>query len=75
MAYTRRTAPSFRACSAKLCRSTGKRDVHDSELLLFLQVNPAGGRAVELDLQDDTELVVDAAVEQFSNGQAWPNML
>lgn len=36
-----------------------------------MQVNPAGGRAVELDLQDDTELLVDAAVEQFSNGQAW----
>ncbi|CAL8465025.1 g4560 [Coccomyxa elongata] len=40
-----------------------------------IEVNPAGGRAVELDLQDDSKLVVDAAVEQFSNGQAWPNML
>lgn len=39
-----------------------------------IEVNPAGGRAVELDLQDDTKLVVDAAVEQFSNGQEYKSV-
>ncbi|BDA50619.1 probable magnesium-chelatase subunit ChlD, chloroplastic at N-terminal half [Coccomyxa sp. Obi] len=39
-----------------------------------IEVNPAGGHAVELDLQDDTKLVVDAAVEQFSNGQEYKSV-
>ncbi len=36
---------------------------------LLGQVNPGGAHVAALDLQDDSQLVVDAAVAEFSDGE------